>query len=177
MVNLETLTARSLRHYELGRLLMALRVAIILIPLSIVCLLEPVGRETCACCASLLLGGSIWLRFRSRVGVESVTTGLLAGGVPLAAILMLTGLDPGCASAGLVSFCTAFSVVAGGAAGIVVALRERARASLAGHWVLAVTIALLAASLGCARLGIASIAGVALGVVLGRASLLAARAD
>jgi hypothetical protein len=66
-------------------------------------------------------------------------------------------------------------VVIGGAAGVVVALRERARASLSGHWVLAGSIAILAASLGCARLGLASIIGVALGIVVGRASLIAAR--
>jgi hypothetical protein len=175
MVNFETLTARSLRHYELGRLRMAVRIAIILIPIIAVCLLERVGRETCACCAALLLAAAVWLRFRNRVGVESVTTGLLAGAVPLGAALVLTQLDPSCATAGLLSFCTAFSVVIGGAAGVVVALRERARASLSGHWVLAGSIAILAASLGCARLGLASIIGVALGIVVGRASLIAAR--
>jgi hypothetical protein len=175
MVNLEDLTARSLRHYELGRLRMALRIAIILVPIIAVCLLEPIGRETCACCAALLLAAAIWLRFRSRVGVESVTTGLLAGAVPLGAALVLTQLDPGCATAGPFSFCTAFSMVIGGAAGIVVALRERARGSLAGHWVLAGSIAILAASLGCARLGLASIAGVALGIIAGRVSMNAAK--
>jgi len=36
--------------------------------------------------------------------------------------------------------CTAFSVDIGGAADIVVALRERARASLSGHWLLAGSI-------------------------------------
>ena len=58
MVNLETLTARSLRHYELGRLRMASRVAIMLAPIVAVCLLEPMGREACACCAALLLASS-----------------------------------------------------------------------------------------------------------------------
>jgi len=175
MVNLEILTARSLRHYELGRLRMALRIAIVLVPIIAVCLLEPVGREACACCAALLLAAAIWLRFRNRVGVESVTTGLLAGAVPLSAALVLTQLDPGCATAGPLSFCTAFSVVIGGAAGVVVALRERARTSLTGHWVLAGSIAILAASLGCARLGLASIIGVAVGVVVGRTSMPAGR--
>jgi len=62
---------------------MALRVAIVLLPVIALCLLEPVGREGCACCAVLLLGAAVWLRFRNRLGVESVTTGLLAGAVPL----------------------------------------------------------------------------------------------
>jgi hypothetical protein len=171
MVNLETLTARSLRRYELGRLRMAARIAIVVVPIAAICLLEPAGREACACCAALLLVASVWLRFRDRIGVESVSTGLLAGAIPLSAALMLTQLDPGCAAAGLISLCTGFSVLVGGVAGVIVALRERARASLSGHWLLAAGVALLAASLGCARLGIASIAGVAIGIIVGRASM------
>ena len=170
MVNLETLTARSLRRYELGRLRMAARVAIVLAPIVAVCLLEPIGREACACCAGLLLAASIWFRFRNQAGVESVTTGLLAGGVPLAAALVLTRFDPGCATAGPISFCTGFSLLIGAAAGAVVTLRERGPAPLPSHWLPVVGVALLTASLGCVRLGVASMAGVALGILLGRAS-------
>lgn len=171
MVNLETLTAQSLRHYELGRLRMAARIAIVLVPIVVICLLEPIGREPCACCAGLLLAASIWLRFRNRAGVESVSTGLLAGGIPLAAALLLTRIDPGCATAGLVSYCTGFSLLVGAVGGAVVALRERGRESLSRTWLLAVGVALLTASLGCLRLGIVSMAGVALGMLVGRASM------
>ena len=171
MVNLETLTSQSLRYYERGRLRMATRVAVVLAPIVAVCLLEPVGREACACCAALLLAASIWLRFRNRAGVESVSTGLLAGGIPLAAMLVLTQIDPRCATAGLFSYCTGFSLLIGAAAGAVVALRERDRAPLSGHWLLAVGVALLTASLGCVRVGIASLVGVAVGVLVGRASM------
>jgi hypothetical protein len=176
MVNLETLTARSLRHYELGRLRMAASVAIVLIPIAAVCLLEPSGREACACCAALLLAASVWLRFRSRAGVESVSTGLLAGGIPLAAMLVLTRIDPGCATAGLLSYCTGFSLLVGAAAGAVVALRERGRAPLSSHWLLAVGVAVLTASLGCVRLGVVSIVGVAVGILVGRTSARSATA-
>lgn len=170
MVNLEILTARSLRHYELGRLRMAARVAVVLVPIVAICLLEPMGRETCACCAGLLLAASIWLRFRNRAGVESVSTGLLAGAIPLAAALVLTRIDPGCATAGLLSFCTGFSLLVGAAGGAVVALRERESVPLSGHWLFAVGVALLTASLGCVRFGVASMAGVAVGLLIGRAS-------
>jgi len=171
MVNLETLTAQSLRHYERGRLRMAARVAVVLAPIVAVCLLEPVGREGCTCCAVLLLAASVWLRFRSRAGVESVATGLLAGGIPLAAGLALTRIDPGCAAAGLVSYCTGFSLLIGATGGAVVAMRERRGIPASGSWLLAVGIAMLTASLGCIRLGIASVVGVALGLVIGRASM------
>ncbi len=171
MVNLETLAERSLRHYELGRLRMAARIALVLAPIVAICLLEPMGREACACCAGLLLATGVWLRFRSRAGVESVRTGLLAGGVPLVGALLLARLDPGCAAAGPLSYCSAFSLLVGGGAGLVVAFRERSRAPISGHWLLAVGVALLTASLGCLRLGVASMAGVALGILVGRASI------
>jgi hypothetical protein len=169
MVNLETLTARSLRHYELGRLRMAARIALVLAPIVAISLLEPIGREACACCAVLLLAATVWLRFRSRSGLESVSTGLLAGSIPLAAALVLMRLDPACASADLFSYCTGFSLLIGGAAGAVVALRERGLLALPSHWLTTVGVALLTASLGCVRLGLASVAGVALGMLVGRA--------
>ena len=171
MVNLDTLTARSLRHYELGRLRMAAHIALVVVPIVALCLLEPVGREACACCAALLLFATVWLRFHSRAGVESVSTGLLAGALPLAAMLVLTRVDPGCATAGLLSYCTGFSLLVGAAAGAVVALRERSRALLSSHWLLAVGVAVLTASLGCVRLGLASIAGVAVGILVGRTTM------
>ena len=174
MVNLETLTARSLRHYELGRLRMAARVAIVVVPIAAVCLLEPIGREACACLAAFLLALSVWLRFRNRAGVESVSTGLLAGGIPLAAVLVLTRIDPGCATAELISYCTGFSLLVGAAGGAVVALRERGGAPLSSRWMLAVGVAVLTASLGCVRLGVASVAGVAFGLIIGRASIRSA---
>jgi hypothetical protein len=174
MDNLETLTARSLRHYELGRLRMAARVAIVLVPAVAVCLLEPVGREACAGCAALLVAASVWLRFRSRIGAESVSTGLLAGSIPLAAALVLTRFDPGCATAGLVSYCTGFSLLVGAAGGTVVALRERGGVPISSHRLLAIGVALLTASLGCIRFGAAGMAGVALGVIIGRASMMSA---
>jgi hypothetical protein len=170
MVNLETLTARSLRHYELGRLRMAARIAIVLGPLAAMCLLQPVGREPTACCAALLIVASVWLRFRSREGVESVMTGLIAGAIPLTTLLLLARFDPGCASAGVVSYCTGFSLLAGAAAGAIVAWRERVRAPMTGNWPLAVGIAVMTAGLGCARLGLASLTGVAIGMLVGRAS-------
>jgi hypothetical protein len=63
------------------------------------------------------------------------------------------------------------SLLIGATAGAVVAFRGRRRAPLSGHGLLAVGVALLTASLGCLRLGMASAAGVALGLIIGRASV------
>jgi hypothetical protein len=175
MANLETLTRRGLKAYERGRLRMAARIALVVVPLVAICLLEPLGREACLCSGVLLLGGAVWLRFRNRSGVETVTTGLLAGGIPLAGALLLSRFGPGCASADLVSSCTLFSILIGGLGGAVVAFREAALGARSSHGAMAAIIAALVASLGCARLGIASIAGVVLGIVVGCAATSVAR--
>lgn len=173
MDKLEELTNRGLRAYELGRLRMAARVLLVLLPVIAVCLLEPVGREACACCGALLLAVAVAFRFRNRAGVDGVTTGLLAGGIPLAAAVAISKFDPGCSAAGAVSYCTAFSILVGGAAGTIVALREADKRS--SSWLLAIPIAGLAASVGCIRLGVASVVGVAFGIIVGRAMTLLAR--
>jgi hypothetical protein len=68
MVNSKELAARGLRAYELGRLVTASRVALVLVPLAALCLFETSGREACACLSVLLLGSAIWLRWRDRAG-------------------------------------------------------------------------------------------------------------
>jgi hypothetical protein len=170
MVNLEHLEARGLRAYELGRVRMAAKVGLLLLPVTLVCLLESEGRQACACTAVLLLFAAIWLRWRDRAGVDGVADGLVAGSAPLVFGLLLGTFAPECASADLVSACTAVSILVGGAAGVIVAVREAARPSRPSSWLTAAIITTLAASMGCIRLGIASVLGVALGVVVGRAT-------
>jgi hypothetical protein len=175
MVNLEQLRVRGLRAYEVGRLRVAARVAFLLVPVAAVCLLETRGREACVCLAALLLGLAVWLRWRDRHGMESVTTGLLAGSIPLAAGLVLAGLDLRCGLAGEETFCTAFAVLVGGAAGALIAVRERRWRGRFWGWLTAGSIAALAASLGCVRLGVVGIASVLAGIALGIAATAIAR--
>lgn len=167
MVNLEQLTAQGLRAYELGRLRTASRVALALVPAALVCLLEPSGRESCAGLAVLLVGLTIWLRWRDRSGVEAATTGLLAGSLPLVAGIVLSRLNLSCGSASSAPFCTALSVLVGVAAGVVIAVREARQRGRFASVVAAATVSVLAASLGCLRLGVASVLSVALGIAAG----------
>src|SRR4051812_28306791 len=167
MVNLEQLAARGLRAYEVGRARVASRIALILVPVAAICLLESRGRQACACLAFLLLGLTIWLRWLDRRGMDTVTTGLLAGSIPLVAGLVLSRLNLRCDSAGAAPYCTAFSTLIGVSAGAVIALREARGRPRFWSWLTAATIAVLAASLGCLRLGVAGIAGVVLGIAIG----------
>ncbi|HET7542168.1 MAG TPA: hypothetical protein VFK05_20010 [Polyangiaceae bacterium] len=148
---------------------MAASVALVILPVVAACLLDPAFRERSACCASALLAAAIWFRYRDRRGVEGVRVGLLAGSLPLALSLLVTHVDPACAAAGPWSSCTAFSLLIGGASGVLISMLSSTRDAARASWLIAVPIALFAASLGCLRLGVASVLGAAAGLVLGHA--------
>jgi hypothetical protein len=167
MVNSDDLLARGLRAYELGRFITASRIAIMLVPVAALCLLESEGREACACLAVVLLGSAVWLRFRDREGVDSVTTGLLAGALPLAAGLLLARFDLRCGPAESETSCTVFSVLIGTLAGLVIALRESLWRRRLVSLFAAGAIASLAAALGCVRLGVWGVASVVAGIAAG----------
>lgn len=167
MVNLDQLALRGRRAYELGRARLAARVALVLIPASALCLLEERGRPTCACAAILLLATSVWLRWRDRRGAQAASTGLLAGSIPLVAGLVLARLGVRCDEVSSAPLCTAVSLLAGAGAGVVVAVREARQRARLGSWLTAIAIAALAAGLGCLRLGVAGLGGVAVGMAVG----------
>lgn len=167
MVNLEELTLRGLRAYEFGRLRTALRVSLVLAPAILLCAFEARTRDACVCVGVALLGLSVWLRWRDRDGFEAVTSGLLAGGIPFVLGLVLARFGVHCSSAESEAFCLGFSGLIGLVAGAVIAAREARRRARALSVATASAICILAASLGCLRLGIASVLAVALGTAVG----------
>ena len=175
MVNREQLRTQALWAYETGRLRAASRIALVLIPAAAVCLLESRGRGTCACTSVALLGLAIWLRWRNRRGFEAVSTGLLAGSVPLVAGLFLDRFDLQCGLAGGSTFCTGFAVLLGGTAGVFIGVRENKRRRQLWSAVTAAAVAALAASLGCVRLGVVGLASIVAGIALGVVGATAAR--
>lgn len=163
MVDLEELRARGLHAYEAARMRMAARVLLYLAPVLALCWWQATDRETCGCLAVLLAISAVWLRRRDRRGVEDVTTGLMAGAIPLGAGLLLAECLPACGG----PFCVAISAVLGVVAGAWVAVREqRARAPQSSLFAASV-IAALAAGLGCLALGVLGLAGVVVGVAVG----------
>lgn len=158
----DVLSSRARRAYELGRLRMAAQVAVLLLPIALLCVTNTTSREECACLATLLLALVIGLRWRDRRGVDAATTGLLAGIIPLVAGLLLTRWGPGFASSLLYVACG----VAGLAGGFVLGVRAARRRAGASAWFFSAAVALVAAALGCVGLGPAFI-GVVAGVVGG----------
>ncbi|HEV8548204.1 MAG TPA: hypothetical protein VGQ57_04230 [Polyangiaceae bacterium] len=167
MVGPDELALRGLRAYEAGRFLAALRVALVVIPVAALCLLERTARGQCACLAGLLLTAAVFFRWRHRRGLEAVTTGLLAGAVPLVVGLALARLGLRCGSAGTASFCTGLSLAIGAAGGLVISGREQRLGARVSGLFTAGIVAALAAGLGCVRLGIWGTASMTLGIVLG----------
>jgi hypothetical protein len=167
MVNFERLTARGLRAYELGRLRFASRVALLVVPAATVCLLEPAGRSACGAFTLLLLLAAVGLRWRNRRGAASVETGLIAGGIPLVAGIVLSWCDVRCGLTGSEAYCTAMSVVLGLISGVTVSLRRARLGERSFSAVVAGGIAALAASLGCVRLGALGLAGIIVGIMVG----------
>lgn len=170
MANREELRRGGLRAYELGRLRVAARAAWVLVPTVIVCALETGAGETCACIGVLLLGASIFLRWRDRRGAHSVHDGLLAGLLPLVTGLAVARWAPSCAGAPLVSVCTAVCLGVGVPSGAWLGWRVAGGGVTRGTFLGAGAIAMLAASLGCASLGLAGLLGAAAGLALGAAS-------
>ncbi len=162
MVDLERLKARGLVAYELGRLRSAARIALYVAPAATLCFLLAPNKEHCSCLLAVLLAAAIALRWRDRSGSESVTTGLLAGSLPLAVGLLLA-TDPSCNR----PLCIAISAVAATAAGIWVGFRQRDPAKRRTGPLVACAIAILAASVGCLPLGVFGVLGVVAGIALG----------
>jgi hypothetical protein len=162
MVDIERLKARGLRAYELGRLRSAAQIALYLAPAAALCFLLARDKEHCSCLIAVLLAAAIGLRWRSRSGSESVTTGLIAGSLPLAVGLLLA-TDPSCNR----PLCIAISAVAATAAGIWVGFRQRDPAKRRTGPLVACAIAILAASVGCLPLGVFGVLGVVAGMLVG----------
>ncbi|WP_437709676.1 hypothetical protein WMF45_34550 [Sorangium sp. So ce448] len=107
---------------------------------------------------------------RDRRGADAVRYGLLAGAWPLVAGLIVARIAPSCAGAPLVSVCTAVCLGVGLPSGGWLGRRLARRAAPTSTWLAASGIALLAASLGCAGLGLTGLLAAAVGLVLGAAS-------
>jgi hypothetical protein len=162
MVDLESLTQRARRAYELGRLRSAARVAAYVAPVGALCVLTSPRQGECLCLLVALLAFVIGMRWRDRRAAGNAEIGLIAGALPLAAGQMLA-LDPSlCGGPGCALGASLVAVLAG----IWIAWRLRNAESLDGYLAVA-GIALLAASVGCLALGVIGILGVAIGIAFG----------
>jgi hypothetical protein len=154
MVNLDELQRRARRTAELGRVRMAVRVGIVVLPLAALSLVGGAAPLTCGCMAGLLFLLASGLRFWHREGVLAVEMGLAMGSVPLMATAVLQSCGVACFSCVQLTGAEWACIAAGVLGGMGLA----ARATRAGHgprlWGLALLVAASTAAMGCLALGL-----------------------
>jgi len=163
MVDLERLTKRARRAYELGRIRSAARVAAFVGPVGALCVLMSPRKGECLCLLVVLLAFVIGMRWSNRRAGANANIGLIAGALPLMAGQVLA-LDPSiCGGPGCILGASLVAVVAG----VWIAWRLRQSAESADGYLAVAGIALLAASVGCLALGVIGTLGIAIGIALG----------
>lgn len=167
MANRDLLATAGLRAYELGRLRRAAWVALIIVPAGILCAWVTGEGESCACLAAILLGLSVYLRWRNRIGAKGVGIGLISAVVALCLGLGVSPMIPQCADASLFSFCTGAGVMLGLLTGIAVSLQTARIALGRVEFLGAAGVAFLAASMGCVGLGLTQLIGLGAGLIGG----------
>jgi hypothetical protein len=156
MVSREQLERGGLRAYELGRLRAAAVVGFYVVPLTIACMWQTGCGAECLCLGLAVLVTSLWLRWRSREGVEQATVALIAGSLPLWVGLAVDSL--GLNVGGACFSCAAAGLVAG------VWVGRRTRAMSWSGWVLVTALAMVVALLGTVCLE--TLATITVGVAL-----------
>jgi hypothetical protein len=151
------LQARARGSYECGRLALAVRSALVVVPLTAICARETEAYTRCAIVGIVLFVTTVSVRWRQWRGIGAANAGLLTGVVPMAAALVLCRFAAGWPDAAAIAACTSAGLIAGALGG-----RSRMDAS-------AVLIAGLTAALGCIGIGFGTAIGGAVGVTAGAA--------
>jgi hypothetical protein len=163
MVDLERLTKRARRAYELGRFCSAARVAAYVGPVGLLCFSMSPRKGECLCLLVTLLAFVVGMRWHGRRAGGNAEVGLLAGTLPLAAGQLLA-LDPTlCGGPACVVGASLVAVLAG----VFIAWRLRHSSESLDGYLAVAGIAALSASVGCIPLGLIGMLGVVLGIALG----------
>jgi hypothetical protein len=175
-VSESALETRARRAYEWGRAAWALKRALVVATLSGLALLTCSNKVATAGCLVLLASLVTALLWRGQEFAEGVRPGLLAGLVPfgLPVASQATGyLCSHTVCLVLPTVCVAGGVVGGAALGM---LAKRPFGEHIGFWIAAVSVTAAFGSVGCLMAGLAGLGGLAVGLLVGAAPVLVARA-
>jgi len=161
---LQRLQIRASHAYERGRLLIAVRVAAIVVPLAALCARETGEWRRCATIGLSLLVVAIAARWRLPRGRRSVDAGLLTGAIPMTAALVLCRFAAAWPVEAAITICTMAGLLAGGMAARAIATSTDGEWR---NWTTASAVAGLTAALGCIGIGFGTAAGAAIGVAGG----------
>jgi hypothetical protein len=158
MVDVEALAQRARGVANRSRVRMALRIALIVLPLACIPIVAGAHPASCACLGLLLFAVAALFRWRDRAGRDAVTTGLALGAIPLAAAFALQACGIECSRFWSFGEAEVACLVAGTIAGIGASLLvARASADRRRRWLTTLLVASLTAALGCLGLGTAGV--------------------
>jgi hypothetical protein len=169
------LEAEARRSYEWGRLAWGWKRAVIVAAPSGLALLICTNLAATAGCVVLLALLVTVLFWRGREFAEGVRPGLLAGLVPFVLPLASQASGYFCSATVclvLPTVCVAGGIVGGAALGL---QGRRPFAAHLGFWTSAFLVTAALGSVGCLMAGLAGIAGLAAGLLVGAAPVLAVR--
>jgi len=109
----DTVRARARRSYERGRLAVAGRNALLIVPLTAICGRETEAYARCAVIGGLLLLATIGVRWRQWRGPQAANAGLLTGILPMTAALLLCRFAAGWPAAAATAACASAGLIAG----------------------------------------------------------------
>lgn len=161
------------RAYERGRLRMALRAAALAAPMIVLSLAAGQTPIMSSLVGAALAALATYLRWRGQAWGRAVVPGLLAGSAPLALPLLLRSsghcfIGGACCIGGACwSGCLIGCVLGGVLAGVTIGIAAAAEHRQRGAFLLSATLlASITGVLGCAIVGTAGIAGMAVAVVV-----------
>jgi hypothetical protein len=163
MRDVQTLKRDARIAYERGRFSAATRVAIVVVPITILCAFETRSFLRTGVLGLILLTLTVSLRWRQHHGFSVVSTGLRSGALPLAAALGLCRFAPSCPPDVAFALCSSAGLFAGAFAGrwlTSIDTRRLQRLSAAA-------VAAMTAALGCLAFGLGIAMGAAVAVALG----------
>jgi hypothetical protein len=162
-----TLFRRQAMHaYQVGRMRFAARVAVVIVPLTLLCAWETRAFVECAGVGGSLLVLTVAMRWWHRRGAEAASAGLRSGAVPTVAALAVCRFAPSCPPDVALGLCVGVGLVSGALVGRTAIQRS---AKPWQHWTAAALVAALTAALGCIGLGVGTAAGAAIAIALGTA--------
>jgi hypothetical protein len=175
MESVERIEHRARVRYELGRLRRAL---LGFAPVSILVALAAIFAKkptfTVAIGVAVFAVGAIFLWYGREVR-RAVLPGVAAGIVPLVFALCANNIGHLCTGDRCMAVCIPACATGGLLAGVVVASLAVRRRSGIGVWVAASSVALLTGAMGCACVGYAGVAGLAVGFGTGLVAVLLGR--
>jgi hypothetical protein len=169
------LEARARGAYERGRVVFGLKRAAAVAAVAGLALLSCTNVVATAGCVVLLAALVTVLLWRGQEFAEGVGPGLVAGLVPFVLPVASQATGYFCSATVclvLPTVCVVGGVVGGVALGV---LGRRPFGAHLGFWVAAVSVTAVLGSVGCLMAGLAGIAGLAVGLLLGAAPVLVAR--